>query len=38
LDFDFWGWAMERYDGAVAEFNGPDFDRLLADATATDQP
>jgi thiamine kinase-like enzyme len=36
LDFDFWGWAMERYDGAVAEFNGPDFDRLLADATAPD--
>jgi thiamine kinase-like enzyme len=36
LDFDFWGWAMERYDGAVAEFHGPDFDRLLADATAPD--
>ena len=36
LDFDFWGWAMERYDGAVAEFDGPDFDRLLADAAAPD--
>lgn len=36
LDFDFWGWAMERYDGAVAEFDGPDFDRLLDDATAPD--
>lgn len=36
LDFDFWSWAMERYDGAVAEFGGPDFDRLLADATAPD--
>ena len=22
LDFDFWDWAMERYEGAVAEFNG----------------
>ena len=32
MDFDFWGWAMERYDGAVAEFDGPDFDRLLDDA------
>ena len=36
LDFDFWGWAMERYDSAVAEFDGPDFDRLLTDATAPD--
>ncbi|BBZ29524.1 choline/ethanolamine kinase [Mycolicibacterium madagascariense] len=36
LDFDFWGWAMERYDGAVAEFRGPDFDRLLADAATPD--
>ena len=23
LDFDFWGWAMEKYDRAVAEFEGP---------------
>ncbi len=36
LDFDFWGWAMERYDSAVAEFNSPDFTRLLDDAQATD--
>ena len=36
LDFDFWGWAMERYDGAVAEFDGPDFTRFLNDAQATD--
>ena len=36
IDYDFWGWAMERYDAAVAEFNGPDFSRLLADVTATD--
>jgi thiamine kinase-like enzyme len=36
LDYDFWSWAMERYDGAVAEFDGPDFNRLLADAATTD--
>ena len=36
LDFDFWEWAMERYDSAVAEFRGPDFPRLLADAQASD--
>lgn len=36
LDYDFWGWAMERYDGAVEEFNGPDFDRLLQDAQVDD--
>jgi thiamine kinase-like enzyme len=36
LDFDFWGWAMEKYDRAVAEFDGPDFERLLADVRRTD--
>jgi thiamine kinase-like enzyme len=29
LDFDFWEWGMEKYDRAVAEFDGPDFERLL---------
>jgi len=29
IDFDFWSWAMERFDGAVAGFTGPGFDRLL---------
>ena len=29
LDFDFWAWGMEKYDRAVAEFDGPDFGRLL---------
>jgi thiamine kinase-like enzyme len=33
LDFDFWGWGMEKYERAVAEFEGPDFDDLL-DAAA----
>jgi thiamine kinase-like enzyme len=36
LDFDFWGWGMERYEGAVAEFKGPDFNQLLDDAQASD--
>ena len=36
LDFDFWDWAMERYESAVAEFRGPDFPRLLSDAQAPD--
>lgn len=29
FDFDFWDWGMEKYERAVAEFDGPDFDRLL---------
>ena len=32
IDFDFWSWGMEKYDRAVAEFDGPDFDRLLEQA------
>jgi thiamine kinase-like enzyme len=34
LDFDFWSWGMQKYDRAVAEFDGPDLERLLADARA----
>ena len=29
LDFDFWAWGLEKYDRAVAEFDGPQFERLL---------
>lgn len=36
IDFDFWEWALERYDSAVAEFRGPEFARLLDDAHAAD--
>jgi thiamine kinase-like enzyme len=36
LDFDFWEWGMEKYRRAVDEFDGPDFDRLLAEAAAPD--
>lgn len=36
IDFDFWDWAMERYEAAVAEFRGPNYARLLDDVAATD--
>jgi thiamine kinase-like enzyme len=36
LDFDFWAWGMEKYDRAVAEFDGPDFGRLLEEVRSTD--
>lgn len=29
IDFDYWGWGMEKYERAVAEFDGPDLPRLL---------
>ena len=31
LDFDFWGWAMEKYERAVEELDRPEFERLLLD-------
>ena len=36
IDYDFWGWAMERYEAAVAEFKSPHFARLLDDVQARD--
>ena len=36
IDFDFWEWAMERYEAAVAEFRGPNLARLLDDVQADD--
>jgi thiamine kinase-like enzyme len=36
LEFDFWGWAMERYEAALAEFTSPRFAQLLDDVHATD--
>ncbi|MGI9000517.1 MAG: choline/ethanolamine kinase family protein [Pseudonocardia sp.] len=36
LDFDFWSWGMEKYDRAVAEFDGPDLEHLLAAARESD--
>jgi thiamine kinase-like enzyme len=29
VEFDFWSWGMEKYERAVAEFDGPDLPRLL---------
>jgi thiamine kinase-like enzyme len=36
IDFDFWSWGMAKYDLAVAEFDGPDFARLLDEARRPD--
>jgi thiamine kinase-like enzyme len=36
LDFDFWSWAVERFDGAAAAFGAPDFPVLLQDAARDD--
>ena len=36
LDFDFWGWAMEKYERAVEELDGPEFKQLLLDVQRTD--
>jgi thiamine kinase-like enzyme len=33
IDFDFWSWGMEKYDRAVAAFDGPDLEQLLVAAT-----
>jgi thiamine kinase-like enzyme len=32
IDFDFWGWAIERWTRASAMFDDPDFERWLGDA------
>jgi thiamine kinase-like enzyme len=36
IAFDFWAWGMEKYELALAEFDGPDFDRLLTEARRPD--
>jgi thiamine kinase-like enzyme len=36
IDFDFWSWAMERFEGAVAGFSAPGFDRLLDEVQRAD--
>ena len=36
LDFDFWSWGMEKYERALEEFDGPQFERLLEEATRDD--
>jgi thiamine kinase-like enzyme len=36
LDFDFWTWAMERFEAAAAGFTSPEFNRLLTDVQGQD--
>ncbi|HVC85136.1 MAG TPA: choline/ethanolamine kinase family protein [Solirubrobacteraceae bacterium] len=36
IDFDFWEWGLEKYDRAVAEFDSPEFERLLEEARRRD--
>jgi len=36
LEFDFWSWGMEKYERAVAEFEGPDFERMLREVQRED--
>jgi thiamine kinase-like enzyme len=36
IDYDFWSWAMEKYDRAVAEFEDPGFENLLEQVTRDD--
>jgi thiamine kinase-like enzyme len=36
IDFDFWGWGMEKFDRAVAEFDGPEFAQLLDEVQRAD--
>ncbi len=36
IDFDFWGWGMEKYERAIAEFDGPDLPRLLEQLQLSD--
>jgi thiamine kinase-like enzyme len=36
IDFDFWSWAMERFEAARAAFAAPDFPALLDDVMRDD--
>jgi thiamine kinase-like enzyme len=36
IGFDFWAWGLEKYERAVTEFDGSDFERLLADVARPD--
>jgi thiamine kinase-like enzyme len=36
IDFDFWSWAMERFDGAAAGFTARDFTSLLEEVQHDD--
>jgi len=36
IDFDFWGWGMERFEGAAEGFTAGDFPRLLEEVQLDD--
>lgn len=36
IDFDFWEWAMEKYDRALSTFTSPELDQLIADVQRED--
>ncbi len=36
IEFDFWSWATERFEGAAAGFGAPGFARLLDEVQRTD--
>ena len=36
LDFDYWSWGLEKYERAVAELDGADFERLLDEVRRED--
>jgi thiamine kinase-like enzyme len=36
IEFDFWSWGLEKYERAVAEFESPEFERLLDEARRAD--
>jgi thiamine kinase-like enzyme len=36
LDFDFWGWGMEKFERAIEEFDGPEFAQLCEDVKRDD--
>jgi thiamine kinase-like enzyme len=36
IEFDFWAWGLEKYARAVAEFESPEFERLLDEARRSD--
>jgi thiamine kinase-like enzyme len=38
VDFDFWTWGLEKYERAVAEFDGPELSHLIDDVQQADQP
>jgi thiamine kinase-like enzyme len=35
IEYDFWGWALERWARAETAIDGPDFERWLAEAAAS---